>query len=81
MKMLLTFESRKLYLPPHHPVYRVTVLDETHGAQVRQSWVHIQNSLCEEVLQACMQKAGELSWFAICYPLPSDTVMHHSARL
>lgn len=56
--MLLTFESRKPYLPHRHPVYCVTVLDETHGAQVRQSWVHNQNSLCEEVLQACMHKAG-----------------------
>lgn len=56
--MLFMFESRKLYLPHRHPVYCVTVLDETHGAQVRQSWVHIQNSLCEELLQACMHKAG-----------------------
>lgn len=49
MKMLLTSEHRKLFAPQHLVDY-VTVINESHVAQVRWSWVHIQSSLCEELL-------------------------------
>ena len=58
MKTWLTLEYRKLYLSYTHLVCCVPVTDETQMAQGRWSLVHIQNSLCEELLSPCMCKVG-----------------------